>query len=71
MNLAHENSTGSRQPRGLLDMPPFCKDLGPDRTKVFHVKHLGPIDGLRKHTFVKRGTVRNRSFAQADKRVRV
>jgi len=50
---------------------PFCKVSGPNLTKVFHVKHLGPIDALHKRTFVKRGAVRNRDFAQAYKWVRV
>jgi hypothetical protein len=29
----------------------FCPVCRPDRTKVFHVKHFGPIDTLRKRTF--------------------
>jgi hypothetical protein len=38
-------------------MPPFCKVFRPNRTKVFHVKHFGPIGALRKRTFAKRGVV--------------
>jgi hypothetical protein len=35
-----------------------------NRTKMFHVKHFGTIDGLRKHTFVVRGQVRNGHLPQ-------
>jgi hypothetical protein len=36
---------------------PDCPVSGPNRTKMFHVKHFGTIDGLRKRTFAKRGEV--------------
>ncbi len=36
-------------------MPPICKAFGPGLTKMFHVKHFGPIDGLRKRIFAREG----------------
>jgi hypothetical protein len=43
----------------------FCPVLPSNRTKVFHVKRFGPIDGLRKCTFARRGEVRVWDLAQA------
>ena len=34
---------------------------------MFHVKHFGPIDELRKSIFARQDTVLNRDFAQAHK----
>ena len=34
-------------------MPRICKVLRLGLTKMFHVKHFGPVDGLRKRIFVK------------------
>jgi hypothetical protein len=37
--------------RGIAGRGSFCPVCRPDRTKMFHVKHFGPIDTLRKRTF--------------------
>jgi hypothetical protein len=42
-----------------------------NRTKMFHVKHFGTIDGLRKRPFGARATIRIRDLAQAEERGRV
>jgi len=44
----------------------FCPVSGPNRTKLFHVKHFGPIDALRINTFARRGEVGIRDLAQAE-----
>jgi hypothetical protein len=33
---------------------------------MFHVKHFGTIDGLRKCTFARRGAIRSGDSAQAE-----
>jgi hypothetical protein len=50
--------------------PKLCKEISPNRTKVFHVKRFGTIDGLRERTFAKRGQIRNGDLAQAENRCR-
>jgi hypothetical protein len=70
MNLAHDDSfppiaaasilkrQNARRPlRRYLFITPFCKVFGPNRTKMFHVKHFRTVDGLRKRTFAMRGLV--------------
>jgi hypothetical protein len=44
----------------------FCPISGSNRTKVFHVKHFGTIDGLGKRTFAARWTVRSWDLGQAE-----
>ena len=48
----------------------LCTKISPDRTKMFHVKHFGTIDGLCKRTFAARGKIRNGDLAQAENRDR-
>ena len=55
--------------RGFLHQ--FCKEIGPNRTKLFHVKRFDTIDRLRTHTFARRGQIRNEDLAQAGESVMV
>jgi hypothetical protein len=84
MNIAHDNSfpritatsifkrQNVRRPlRGFLVIPPFCKVFGTDRTKMFHVKHFGTIDGLRKRTSARRSALRSGDLVQAEEWCRV
>jgi hypothetical protein len=54
--------------RGFLHQ--FCKEIPPNRTKLFHVKRFGMIDGLYERTFVRRGQIRNGDLARAENRDR-
>jgi hypothetical protein len=48
--------------RGFLHQ--FCKEIPPNRTKLFHVKRFGTIDRLRERTFARRGVVGDQDLAQ-------
>jgi hypothetical protein len=54
--------------RGFLHQ--FCKEIPPNRTKLFHVKQFGTIDSPRECTFAMRGKIRNGDLAQAENRDR-
>jgi hypothetical protein len=59
MEFPYELAGGGYSTGGLAQAmrqakPKLCKKLSPNRTKVFHVKRFGTIDGLRERTFGRR-----------------